>query len=359
MFEMQSNMVVTASFVPNPFLSVRGRYSGLFLNTNITHQNSGFFTLMLSSNGAFSASMVFNGATNRFSGSFDNAGRERIGVLRGNTVIIADMQLSFRDKWIFGTVSDETWSSDLAACLAPFTLSNPATNFAGKYTMMISSSLGLAAKLMGPPPPVYSYGLGNVSTAGIILMSGSLADGTPMSQSVGVSADGLWPLYAPLYGGRGVIMGWLTFNGYPVNNLGGSVTWIKPAIPEAVFYKRGFTNSSSATGSSFHPVPAGVRVLSFANGYSYFTGGNLPTNETSLVKNSTNNVITSSSLTDPAKVRLTIDRTSGLMRGSFLNTATRKTNIVSGVVLQYYNQAFGYFRGTNQAGAAWVGEPSR
>jgi hypothetical protein len=207
---------------------------------------------------------------------------------------------------------------------------------------------------------VYSYGLLNVSAVGTVSISGSLADGTPINRSSSVSENGMWPLYVPLYGGRGVIMGWLGFSGPWNYTLSGTLTWIKPSMPQALFYKNGFTNTSGGiSGSMFRPVPAGERVLNFTEGVVYIDLGNLPSGMSFYVTNSANNVITCTNLNDPLKLRLTIDRTSGLMRGSFFNSGTGKTNTVSGVVLRSIDQAYGFFHGTNRVGAVSIGAMGR
>ena len=59
-FQMKSNLVLTASFIPNPFPSVAGVYSGLSLNpSGVTPESSGIFTLQVGTLGAFE---IYRGA---------------------------------------------------------------------------------------------------------------------------------------------------------------------------------------------------------------------------------------------------------------------------------------------------------
>jgi hypothetical protein len=290
--------------------------------------------------------MVFNGATNRLLGRFNLDGQARTTVRRGSAALTTIMQLNPAQQRIDGTVSDGTWASDLIANLMPFTLRNPATNFVGKYTMTIAGVPGSTNTPAGNGYATMSVGIG-----GTLRMAGSLADNAFMSEAVGVSGGGEWPLYVPLYGGRGVILGWVSFSGTPAATLDGNATWIRPAMPLAAIYKAGFTNATSVVGSSFYPAPAGVRVLSSSTADCIFSDGGLSARLTDDLALSPNNVFTSTALGNPYQTRLVIDRTTGLMRGSFFDPGTSRTNIVLGVVLQVQDQASGYFRGAGQTGA--------
>ena len=63
-FVMQSNLVLEANFVPNPFIPLQGTFNGLFLDTNnVTEASSGFFTLTLTKSGAFTGKIMTSGGT--------------------------------------------------------------------------------------------------------------------------------------------------------------------------------------------------------------------------------------------------------------------------------------------------------
>ena len=77
-FTMQSNLVLTANFVPNPFLAEKGTFSGLFMSTNasdVTEAGSGFFTLNLTSKGAFTGKITLPGGPYSFASNFDAGGQ--------------------------------------------------------------------------------------------------------------------------------------------------------------------------------------------------------------------------------------------------------------------------------------------
>src|SRR4030095_14163848 len=66
-FLMLSNMVLTAQFVPSPFIPVKGMYNGLFyVDGAVTPTNAGFFKLSLNDTGLFSGKLILGKATNSF-----------------------------------------------------------------------------------------------------------------------------------------------------------------------------------------------------------------------------------------------------------------------------------------------------
>ena len=67
--------------------------------------------------------------------------------------------------------------------------------------------------------------------AGVAGIAGSLADGTAMSQSVPVSEDGSVPVYASLYGGQGLLMGWINLS----NMADASLTWVHPGRLSGIY----------------------------------------------------------------------------------------------------------------------------
>src|SRR5262245_42469067 len=55
-FRMQSDLLLEANFIPNPYGPARGNYAGLFSGTNgATFENSGWFSATVTSGGRFSS----------------------------------------------------------------------------------------------------------------------------------------------------------------------------------------------------------------------------------------------------------------------------------------------------------------
>jgi hypothetical protein len=70
-------------------------------------------------------------------------------------------------------------------------------------------------------------------------ITGALADGTAFNQTVPVSQDGYVPLYANLYSGKGLLMGWINLDLTNTADVG--LTWIHPPAHLGL-YAGGFTN---------------------------------------------------------------------------------------------------------------------
>jgi hypothetical protein len=66
-----------------------------------------------------------------------------------------------------------------------------------------------------------------------------LADGTVFNQTAPVSQDGYVPIYANLYTGKGLLLGWINLDLTNTSNV--SLTWIHPGTRSGL-YTNGFTN---------------------------------------------------------------------------------------------------------------------
>jgi hypothetical protein len=347
-FVMQSNMVLQANFIPNPFPGAKGTYYGLFAEPDRAQNHSGFFTLSLGPFGGYTASLVRGTNTFPFSGGFDvygvaNATAVSAGANSWNVTMNLDLGGSGD---ISGTIGNAQWSADLFAYRAVFNaLTNPATRFAGKYTLVIPGS----KVPNGPAPYGDSYGTVTVGPAGYLTLGGSLSDSNALSQSVPISQYGDWPLYQSRYAGKGSIWGWLSFDtNNPAADITGNLSWIKQAVPGATYYPGGFTNLSVPQGARYTaPSPNTNQVIALTNGFVVFEGGNLTgafTNEVTLTE--TNRVINDSA----NALNFIINVTNGTFTGNVQVPGTHKTNTFKGALLQDQAIGSGFFLGTNQSG---------
>ena len=154
-------------------------------------------------------------------------------------------------------------------------------------------------------------------------------------------------MYVALYSGQGSILSWITFGATPTGDLGGKLSWIKPAMSTAKYYAGGFTIETTATGSRYSQPASRTPVLSFTDAEVVLTGGGLAQGIEDPVTLGANNRVTSSN-----KVSLTFTLSTGAFRGSVPNPAGGKTKAISigGVVLQDQNEGRGYFLGTGASG---------
>jgi len=333
-FVMQSNMVLTANFVPNPFVPLAGTYEGLIFDTNgPAPQSSGFFNAKLTSGGAFSAKISLAGQNLSLAGQFSAGGSFSNSIARkGSTPLSARLHLDIASGVITGTIGDGTGFTELTADRA--VTSAGAT--AGKYTLLLPGGTNGVAQPGGD-----GYATVVVSSSGAISLKGVLADGTKITQKANLLTTGQWPFYVPLYSGHGSILSWLTFsNGV----IGGTLDWFKPAGSGGL-YPGGFTNITEAAGSSY-VFTKGVPVLNFSTGILAVSNGNLSNSFIEGIALDSNSKVTSTN----SSVKITITTSTGLFKGSVTDPVSSKTVSFNGVVLQSQNLGGGFFLGTTQTG---------
>ena len=349
-FVMQSNLVLQANFVPNPFTAVSGIYSGLLSDSNRTHESSGSLSLSVTGQGAYSGKILIAGTSYSLSGKFDVAGISGKTIPRsGANALTLNLTLGLApdSPSLVGNLTDGRWVAQVLANHSGFDgLTRRATQYAGSYTLIIPGRDDDETFPQG-----HSYGTVVVDAAGKISLSGSLADGTVLKQTASLSADGQWPLYVQLYGGRGSVWSWLQFdtNSAPVT-VQGSLSWIKTAQPSAKYYPEGFTNSVLARGSSYlRPAATTSRVINVTNAAVSFEGGNLVAAFTNLVTLAVpNNKIVNNSSN---QLSLTLTLPSGVFSGSATAPNTKQAVQIHGTLLQNMDQGYGYFLGANRSGS--------
>ena len=230
-FKMTNDTIVEANFITNPFLALAGIYNGLFsaANAPLSQSNAGMLkALAVTSEGAYSGSLLLNGATKSITGNFspDLLQSSDPVTFRGteSTVELSMNLISNNPAPIItGTVSNTTqnWvSTNLVAVRAA-----DDTQASSAYTLTLEPDTNVAST-----PGGYGYALiavtaGSSKKATMATITGRLADGTAFSQSVGLSGDGFAPLYSSLYSGKGMVLGWINFT-----NTAGPLYWIHPGI---------------------------------------------------------------------------------------------------------------------------------
>jgi hypothetical protein len=257
-------MVLQANFVPNPFDFWQGTYNGLFSETNgvteetagmlkgLTVRETGWGTGMPSQKGIYSGTLLINGQRHVITGSFDLAGRATNRVLRpviqGGSLMV---QMTLSNKgvafgWcplvqlagtVSGTAAGVPWVANLTAYLCGPAV-GPAGIIPSAETMLIPPDAN------NDPPNLSPGGCGFALIANGRL-TGALADGTAFSQPLAIAQGyGYCPVYASLYGNRGLLMGWINYippeyaSTIPIMD---NLTWIHPKMASGL-YRNGFTN---------------------------------------------------------------------------------------------------------------------
>jgi hypothetical protein len=177
----------------------------------------------------------------------------------------------------------------------------------------------------------------------------NLADDTTVSQGALLANSGVWPLYTTAYGGKGSVMGWLSFTNNAGSACAGTLRWIKGLKSGGKNYKNGFATRIPVVGSTFTIPKAGLGiglsdssvVLDAAKIYNPLNNPIVATN---------GNTISFSQTGVVAKQKLTVVPKFGRFTGTFLNPITHKPAAVKGIVLQDQKYAAGYFINSNLSG---------
>jgi hypothetical protein len=344
-----TNTTMFCRVPPNPFVPLKGIYSGLFYETNgVAHDTSGFFTFTLTSKGSFTGQLRNAGGSYTLNGTFALSGLAHVILPRsGQTTLTVDLRLdllSNETQQVQGTVSDGIWTATLLGDRAVFNaISNPAPQ-AGSYTMIVEGAPDSTSSPSGDGIATVT-----VDSAGLVSLTGTLADNRTIAQKVRISKDGNWPLYVSLYSGKGSILSWITFSNQVSSSFSGNLSWIKTAAAGGTYYSGGFSNELSVIGSQYHAPAAGTRILDLTNGIVVLSGGNLDELLTNSVTLSPKNIIT---VNPPAtnQLKLTVDTLSGRFTGSFLHPQTQTVRSIKAIVLQQQNMVRGFLLGTNQCG---------
>ncbi len=272
-FVMEPGTILSANFVTNPFLPVKGTYNGLFTATNgdVTEATAGMLKgLTIATKGTYSGSLLINGAPHGLSGTFNLAGQATNKITRpdsqgGNLLVLLNVVTSSNalpivTGTIYGTNNGVPWvSTNLVADLQ--------TNltFSSDYTMTIPPSTNNPASNSIPGGDGYAL---ITNHAGAVKISGALADGTVFSESVPVSQSGDVPVYASLYANKGLLLGWINLD---ATNAPGSLAWIHPTARTG-FFTSPFSSTNFVKLSGWTNPPAGsslpqhLVVLEMANG---------------------------------------------------------------------------------------------
>ncbi|HXT12047.1 MAG TPA: S8 family serine peptidase [Candidatus Angelobacter sp.] len=321
---------------------VAGNYSGLFYeSTGPELGRSGAINVNITASGAYSGKLRLGSKSYAFSGTFDPFGAATNGIVRkGSSTLALALNCDMNDtNLITGMVSDPgNWSADLRAEAA--LPSADAAPFTGNYTMIFPGTNG-NSQLPGGD----GYATVNV-TGGKIKLTGSLADGTKLSQSSAVLENGDWPLYVSTSAGQEQLLGWLTFSPLAQESVGGNVNWIK-AVPNAKLYPAGFNFETHATGSLYNA--AAVPLIDFGDGLVILSGGNLADGITNEV------TVSGSSIKGPNGLSFKLTPSKGTFKGAAPNPSGKGSIPFSGVFLQNQNFGSGYFLGTGQSGRIFFG----
>jgi hypothetical protein len=352
----------------DPFYYIKGLYTGLFAETNVSPRSSGYMSFTMAeltdpaANKIGSGKILLDGTKYPFGKqSFDLTGHSHFVLPASSAVggrndltvdLYADLSASFTGS-ITGTVSTVNWTADVQLYR---NMGKPATDESARFTMVL------------PPgsegPNGYTYGAINRSVSAAVSAAGTLADGVAWTAQNGSRPDpnGRWPLFAQLYKSTGhfnpdgVLWGWLQFTG-DQQGVTGNVYWFRPhgvtsgpgGGGTVIDYTAGITNSGAIIGSPYINVTPSLTWP--GNGIVFLYDGKHKgvTNEVSLSGQALT-VITNNPLVRATNhVGLKINTTTGFIGGMFNQPKSLplQKSTIKGVLLQNQAEAVGFFYKTN------------
>ncbi len=320
------------------FALAKGTYNGLFYETNgVNAASSGYFTASTTERATYSGRISLAGATYSLAGAFDHLGNASKTIARPAGSLRLELQLDLAGgDQIHGHVSSGNWSAELLADRLVFNKSkNPASSYAGNYTIFVPGTERAGS----------GFGSVKVDAGGALQWSATLADGSKVTQKSALSRQGIWPLYASLYGGTGVALSWIQFDrAREASDLEGQFIWIKPNLALAKYYPSGFTNDVAAVGSRYTRPASGSREL-------IFDGGGLSQPFTNAITLGPSGRLTS--FTGP-RLSLSITASSGLFKGSTLNPDSGLPLLFQGALFEKGNSGAGFFLVPERSGRVYL-----
>lgn len=360
---------LTITVPSNPFPPLAGTYNGLFLDSGKDSAKSGFVTLTTTASGAFTGKIMSAGVTNAFAGQFAIQDPDDPDVAIADDVTVGKTALSLTGleldldpdgtETIAGSVEYEsdtaTWTTslDLVRSIVGTTTLMP-DGAVGSFTMAIPG-----ADDPEDGPVGYGAATVTVTAGGVLTFAGTLADGTPVRQQVGLSKYAEWPLYVPLYskGTKGMLAGWITFNDVdPKDPMADSpLIWVKKPVAGDTYYASGWDALTvQPLASAYDPWQAWPCTDSTV----VLDDGNLD-EALSIDVTVDYYLLTPKTPLTAHSLSVTVDPFTGILSGSFVDSD--KTRNISGVLLQAVNRFVGSFLGDDEAGSfalTYAGAPA-
>ncbi len=370
---------LTAKFIPSPFgTEITGNYTGLIQAPFFNTETSGLLTATVDVSGAFTAMMRFSGVQYTFIGEFtaqpgSTATFDGL-VPRGNlTPLTVSLSIDTNDtgtRSITGTVNNGAVNSIVVANRAIYSKQNPApSDLIHDYTFYMppASPLGNSTK----DPHGIGYGTVRINKKGGVTWSGTLPDGSVVTQTTTISKDGKWPLFLSLYNNHGVVLGEVTHSVLAASDFTASVDWFRPTKPRNPLFTAGFKiEDADVIGAIYVAPTSGTRVLTEfdiapANkGNALINEGNLISTINKEFELTTDNRVLVTPPASPVNLTVKINPVTiapsqfgfgvpgvkgGTFTGSFFHPIGLVNTPIAGIIFQKagYQQLIGSFLGTS------------
>ena len=244
---------------------------------------------------------------------------------------------------------------DLSLTLAatPYSSVNPAPQ-AGNYTIQIGA-LAPTAESTFETPGEGGFAVTKITPVGRVRNTGRLADGSAFTSSAYLGSDGQFLVHSPLYGkSGGILAGGLSIRETAdISDGDGGLSWKKPALPTARFYKQGFIGTVPILISRFQRIPSlqSLNLDQTVPARVVLTGGGLQAPaaiERNLAFLNGNSVTIINSASE--NLRIQIRTTSGVIAGTFIHPSDGRLRAIAGVLFQKQGSGAGFFSGIHTTG---------
>jgi hypothetical protein len=225
-------------------------------------------------------------------------------------------------------------------------LSTHTTPAPGKYDLILEPEAPTNGILDGPPGDGYATVI--ASGGGSLAVAGTLADTTPFSFSTGVFTNGVWPVFASVYNGQGMLIGWET--NLPTGVCTGALFWIRGPT-SSIYYPSGVQEALDSVGALHVPPTAGAQYQ------IVFGGGSLDVAVTNIFSFNAAGAIVPAAGT-PDKLTGSLLSTGVLSKGSIVNPITSQILKFSGAFVNPTQGGAGFTLDTGtQTGYFNIGQP--
>jgi cyclophilin family peptidyl-prolyl cis-trans isomerase/methionine-rich copper-binding protein CopC len=316
----------TINFYPN----IAGSYKGLFFDpAAISETNAGSISFRLTPNRPLQTGYyaVVNGnltlpvGNYPFSVNMNDTGGANTQPTRFTGSVSMTFDVTNFSGQMTGQVTSNGVSVPLTAYRPQAKLSASSVPSPGHYVLSLEPETPTNGILNGPSGD--SFAAVTVSANGNLAVAGVMADNASFSESTGVFTNGVWPLYASFYKGRGMLIGWET--NLPSGECAGALFWIKDRA-NGLYYTNGLDEQINSIGTNYVRPASGVQYqIVFGSG----TTNSIVTNKFSF--NAAGAMEPDSGATDQLKGSLVT--TTGVLKGSIVNPVDQKTLDFNGVFL--------------------------
>jgi uncharacterized repeat protein (TIGR02543 family) len=347
-FLMQQDMSLQANFVPNPFIPVMGSYNGLVTSDSGDVDHVGSFRAMVSSSGAFSATLYLGKKIIGLSGKFTGDGDFSATLTRAGVMYQITLHLHVDDSsdQLTGTIDDGTEGATITSDRWTWnSRSNPAP--AGRYTVLLPGGDS------PDQPQGAGYGFASITPAGTVSFVGKLADGMTVSRATYLAKDASWPFFVWVSGVESAL-GQVTIEDIPgTSDMDGEVNWFRRQTASRI-YPNGFIVQSSFVASQFTPAIRGNNTLNLnlmpGNVSVAIGGGDTPDEVDFTGTLDQFNRFISDDTGSSLRFRMGLSNGNGMINGTFLDPSTSRPVAFHGVVFQKQNIAAGFWLGNLLSG---------